>query len=108
MTEETKVQEAIEEIKGANEEALRSVIEKWYEATRMDGAKMGATYISAAIYGVIKKHINKPSPSLRDYKRMKDEIINIVSVQLTKQNDSAEGTEDKDTTEGISNDGTAE
>jgi hypothetical protein len=55
--------------------------------------KIGATYISAAIYGVIQKHIiKKEKTSLRDYKRAMDEIINIISVQLTKQNDLTEET----------------
>lgn len=91
MSEETNVKEAIEEIKNADEEQLRKVIENWFERTRTQGLKIGAQFISAAIYGVIQKHIiKKEKASLRDYKRAMDEIIKIISVQLTQQNDSDE------------------
>lgn len=90
--EETNVKEVIEEIKGADEETLRATIEKWYETTRTAGMKIGAKFISAAIFGVIKKHTKKAGKvSLNDYKRMTAEIMNIISVQLTtQQNDSEE------------------
>ena len=91
--EETNIKEVVEEIKGADEETLRSTIEKWFESTRTLGMKIGAQFISAAIFGVIEKHIKKKTggkPSLRDYQRMTDEIIKIISVQLTQQNDSSE------------------
>lgn len=107
MAEINKAQEVVEEIKNANEETLKSTIEKWYETTRMDGIKIGVKYISAAIYGVIKKHLNKKTgakPSLRDYQRCMDEIKNIIFVQLTEQNDSNED----NSTEEVSNDGTTE
>lgn len=91
MAEETKISEVVSEIKGASEEELRKVIEKWFESTRTQGMKIGARYLSAAVYSAIQKHIGKSSPSLRDYKRMTEEIIKIVSVQLkqseTQQND---------------------
>lgn len=91
MTEETNIKEVIEEIKGANEETLRSTVEKWFESTRTSGMKIGASYISAAIFGVIKKHTKKPGKvSLNDYRRMTDEIIKIIAVQLTPQNDLEE------------------
>lgn len=91
MAEETNIKEVVEEIKNANEEDLKKVIEFWFESTRTAGMKIGAQFISAAIYGVIKKHIvKKEKASLRDYKRAMDEIINIISVQLTTQNDSEE------------------
>lgn len=94
MVEETNIKEVVEEIKSSDEETLRSTVEKWFETTRNQGLKMGASYISAAIYGVIKKHIvKKEKVSLRDYKRMTDEIIKIISIQLTsetQQNDSEE------------------
>jgi hypothetical protein len=52
-------------------------------------------YISAAIFGVVKKHLKKTSaPSLRDYKRCVDEIVEIISVQLTAQNDLEKENED--------------
>ena len=88
---EENIKEVIEEIKGADEETLRSTVEKWFESTRTAGMKLGAQYISAAIFGVIQKHLKKKAkPSLRDYQRCIDEIIRIISVQLTVQNDSEE------------------
>ena len=92
MAENINMKEIIEEIKGADEEDLRKVIENWFETTRTAGMKIGAKFISAAIFGVIQKHIiKKEKASLRDYKRMTDEIIKIISVQLdTQQNDSKE------------------
>jgi hypothetical protein len=95
MAEEINVSEAMNEIQNATEDELRAVIEKWYEQTRTDGLKIGAKMISAAIYGIIQKHTKKASPSLRDYKRMTDEIIKLISVQLTKQEDvTNDGTEE--------------
>lgn len=92
--EETNIKEAVEEIKGASEDELQKVIEQWFESTRTQGLKIGAKFISAAIFGVIEKHIKKKTgakASLRDYQRMTDEIIKIISVQLkTEQNDSEE------------------
>ena len=92
---ETNIQEAVKEIKESNEESLQKVIEDWFERTRNQSIKIGAQYISAAIFGVIQKNIvKKAKPSLRDYKRMTEEIIKIISVQLkqetTEQNDSKE------------------
>lgn len=104
MSEEINVKEAIEEIKSADEEQLRKVIENWFERTRTDGLKIGAKFISAAIYDVIKNNLlKKEKPSLRDYKRCIDGIINIISVQLTEQNDS-EKTATNETVEEVSND----
>lgn len=101
MTEETNIQEVVEEIRGADEETLQATIEKWFESTRTDGMKLGAKFISAAVFGVIQKHLKKKAkPSLRDYQRAIDEIIKIIAVQLTEQNDS-EKEENK-------NDGTTE
>lgn len=100
MAEETNVQEAIEEIKNADEETLRSTIEKWFESTRTQGMKIGAKFISAAIFGVIQKHTKKKAKvSLRDYERMTAEIIKIIAVQLTEQNDLKKENEDDGTTE---------
>ena len=99
---ETNIQEAVKEIKESNEESLQKVIEDWFERTRNQSIKIGAQYISAAIFGVIQKNIvKKAKPSLRDYKRMTEEIIKIISVQLKQQNDLE--TEKENT-----NDGTAE
>ena len=88
---EENIKDVIEEIKGADEETLRSTVEKWFESTRTAGMKLGAQYISAAIFGIIQKHLKKKAkPSLRDYTRMTDEILQIISVQITTQNDSEE------------------
>ena len=89
MAEEV-VSKAINEIKSANEDELKKVIEEHFEAVRVQGMKIGATYLAAAIYGVIEKNLDKSSkPSLRDYQRAIKRIREIVSVQLTQQNDSA-------------------
>ena len=108
MATEVNMSEVVDEIKNANEDELRKVIEVWYEQTRTDGLKVGAKFISAAIYGTIQKHTKKVGKvSLNDYKRMTAEIIKIISVQLTEQNDSEEMVEeskDDGTTE--SNDNT--
>lgn len=103
MAEEVNMSKVINEVKNANEneDELRKVIEGWYERTRTAGLKIGARLISAGIYGVIRKHIlKKEKASLRDYKRMTDEIIEIISVQLVNQNES----ETNKTAEDISND----
>ena len=104
MAEKTNIKEAVKEIKESNEESLQKVIEDWFEKTRNQSIKIGAQYISAAIFGVIQKNIvKKAKPSLRDYKRMTEEIIKIVSVQLrqqnTEQNDSEEKESNKTTQE---------
>lgn len=101
---ESNIQEAVKEIKASDEETLQKVIEDWFERTRNQSIKIGAQYISAAIFGVIQKNIvKKAKPSLRDYKRMTEEIIKIVSVQLrqqnTEQNDSEEKESNKTTQE---------
>ncbi len=104
MKEEANIKEVVEEIKNANEDELKKVIGQWFESTRTAGMKIGAQFISAAIYGAIKKHTKKVGKvSLNDYKRMTAEIVNIISVQLAQQNDSEENTmEDNE------NDGTTE
>lgn len=106
MAEETNIKEAVEEIRASDEESLQKVIEDWFEKIRTQSMKIGAQYISAGIFGVIQKHIfKKEKTSLRDYKRMTDDIIKIISVQLrqeaTEQNDS-------ETEKENANDGTAE
>lgn len=100
MEENTNVAEVVEEIKGADEDALRDTIEKWLSSMRTAGMKIGAQFISAAIFGVIQKHIKKKTgakASLRDYQRCMDEIMKIISVQLTQQNDSEENENDRTT-----------
>lgn len=110
--EETKMSQVVDEIKGASEDALREVVEKWFESTRTQGMKIGAAYIAAAVYGAITKNLKKGSnSSLRDYQRAIKKIMEIVSVQLkqqeTQQNDSDEVEQDT-ATEDNANDGTAE
>ena len=104
MEEQNKmIKQAVEELKGADEAELEKVIKQWFERTRTDGLKIGAKYMSAAVAGVIAKHLKKTTkPSLRDYQRCVNEIIQIVSVQL-KQN-----TEQNDLVVEDNNDGTTE
>ena len=93
--DEINIKEVVDEIKHAGEDDLRSVVENWFSSTRTAGMKIGAQYISAGVYGIIKKHLGKKAKSsLNDYRRMTDDIIKLVSVQLaaeeTVQNDSEE------------------
>ena len=100
MAEKQNMSDVISEIKNATEDDLREVIEGWFEKTRTDGMKIGAQYISAAIFGIIKKHLKKSSkPSLRDYQRCMDEIVSIISAQLTQQNDLEEENKNDGATE---------
>lgn len=101
MAEETKVSEAMAEIKNANEDELRKVISDWYERTRTDGMRIGAKMIAAAVFGAIRNNLNKQRPSLRDYERCMKDIRKVIDVLLTQQNDS-------EVTEEVNNDGTAE
>lgn len=100
MADEVNITEVADEIKNKSDEELRKTIEEWYEKTRTQGMKLGAQMISAAVAGVIEKNLNKKqNPSLRDYKRMTDSIIKIISVQIkqmsTEQN-NLETTENND------------
>ena len=104
MAEEINMTEVVDEVKNANEDELKKVIEEHFEAVRTQGMKIGASFISAAVYGAIEKNLKKgSSSSLRDYQRTIKRIIEIVSVQLkqkeTQQNDSEEVTEE------VANDG---
>ena len=102
--EETNIKEAVEEIKNAGEDELKKVIENWFSSTRTAGMKIGAQFISAGVYGIIKKHLEKKAKaSLNDYRRMTNEIIELISVQLkTEQNDYEEENVNDGTTEEIS------
>ena len=105
MEETTNMSAVIDEIKNADEESLKKVIEDWFERTRTDGMKIGAQFIAAAVMGKIKKHLTKPGKlSLRDYERCIADIKKILAIQLTKQNDSTEDKDliDKDNTDGKS------
>lgn len=96
---EANIKEAVKEIKESNEESLQKVIEDWFERTRTSGMRIGAQYISAAIFGVIQKNIKKKNgakASLRDYKRCVDEIVKIISVQLNQQNTEQNDSEEKE------------
>ena len=105
MSEEIKMSKAIDEVKNASKEELREVIEKWFEETRTSGMKIGANFISAAVYGAIEKNLKKgSSSSLRDYQRTIKRIIEIVSVQLKQEETIQNDLETKETTD----DGTAE
>lgn len=98
MAEEV-VSKAVNEIKNASEDELKKVIEQHFETVRIQGMKIGATYIAAAIQGAIDKNLTKgKNSSLRDYQRVIKRIMEIISVQLTQQNDLEEE----------ANDGTAE
>lgn len=50
MAEEV-VSKAMNEIKNANEDELKKVIEQHFEAVRTQGMKIGAQFISAAVMG---------------------------------------------------------
>lgn len=107
---EVNMKEVVAEIKDATEDELKELIEGWFEKTRTDGMKIGAGMISAAIFGVIQKHIKKnpgSKPSLRDYQRCVDRIKEIIAVQLTQQND-LDTDEQDNIVEESTNDGTAE
>ena len=93
MAENTKVAQAVEELKGADEEQLRKIIERWFDKTRTEGLKLGAQMISVVIDDAIAKNLkNGFNSSLRDYQRAIKRIVEITSVQLkqreTIQNDS--------------------
>ena len=93
--EENNIQEVVEELKSAKDDELREAIKKWFEQTRNQGLKIGASYIAAAVAGVMEKHLKKgKDASLRDYKRMTDDIWKIVAVQLKTQQNDSEGDND--------------
>ena len=103
---ETNIKEAVKEIKESDEESLQKVIEDWFEKIRIQSMKIGAQYISG-IFGIIQKHIfKKEKPSLRDYKRMTEEIIKIISVQLKQQNTQQNDSETDTTKENNTNEET--
>lgn len=91
MEENKNMSAVVEEIKNADEESLKRVIEEWFERTRTDGLKIGARFIAAAVMGKIQKHLDKPGKlSLRDYERCMADIKKVLLVQLTEQNDLKE------------------
>lgn len=105
MEENTNVMKAIEEIKGADEEQLKKVIEDWFESTRTQGMKIGAQFIAAAVMGAINKNLkNGMNSSHRDFERAIKRIFEIVSVQLKQE----ETVQNDLNVEDVTNDGTAE
>jgi hypothetical protein len=98
MTENMNMSEVVSEVKNANEDELKKVIEEHFERVRTQGMYIGAQFISAAVSGAIEKNLKKGSQSsLRDYQRAIKRIVEIVSVQLkqeTQQNDSEEAMEE--------------
>lgn len=92
MEENTKVNQAIEELKGADEEQLKQIIERWFDKTRTEGLKLGAQMISLVIDEAIRKNLKDGmSSSRRDFERAIKNIVEITSVQLkqygAQQND---------------------
>ena len=86
MEDNINMTEVIAEVKNSTEDELTEVIQKWFESVRTMGMKVGATYISAAIAGTLKKHLQKEGKvTLRDYKRAVEEITKIISVQLKSE-----------------------
>lgn len=105
MEEKTNMSEVVSEIKGASEEELREVIEKWLDSTRTSGMRIGAQFISAVVYGAIENNLkNGSQSSLRDYQRAIKRVIEIVSVQLKQQ----EAQQNDLKVEEVTNDGTTE
>lgn len=98
MEENKNMSEVVSEIKNASEEELKTVIKRWFESTRMDGMRLGAYMISAAVFDVINKNLkNGMNSSHRDFERAIKKVVEIVSVQLKKetvQNDLEETTDD--------------
>ena len=92
------IKNAVDELKGANEEELKITVEKWFEKTRTEGMKIGAYYMSAGIYGIIQKHTKKGGKvSLRDYERCVAEILKVIAVQLKTQQTNSEDENDRAT-----------
>lgn len=103
MEENKVINDAVAELKGADETQLKEIIEKWFEKTRTDGLKIGARFISAAVAGIIEKHLVKgKEASRRDFERCIADIKKVILVQLTQQNDLEENAEDDGATEEIS------
>ena len=105
MEENVKMSQVVDEIKNASEEELKEVIERWFEQTRTQGMKLGASFISVAVYDAIEKNLkNGQNSSLRDYQRAIKRIVEIVSVQLKQQETVQNDLESEE----VVDDGTAE
>jgi hypothetical protein len=104
MDMENNIDVFIEQIENNKDDELRKCIEEWFEKTRNQSMRLGATYIAAAVYGAIEKNLkNGMNSSLRDFQRAIKRVVEIISVQLnqeeTQQNDLSE-----DTSEEVAND----
>ena len=89
MENNLNMTDVVAEVKNANEDELREVITKHFEDVRTQGLMLGAKYISAAIMGAMQKHLHKEGKiTLRDYKRMTDDISKIIAVPLKKQEEN--------------------
>ena len=83
---EQNMSEVIEEVRNASDEELKKVIEEHFEAVRVQGMKIGAQFIAAAVMGAIDKNLKDGmNSSHRDFKRAIKRIAEIVSVQLKQQ-----------------------
>lgn len=96
---EQNMSEVIEEVRNASDEELKKVIEEHFEAVRVQGMKLGAQFIAAAVMGAIDKNLkNGMNSSHRDFERAIKRVVEIVSVQLkqeeTIQNDLEEVAEE--------------
>ena len=96
MDEQDKmISEAVAELQGADEVKLKEVVEKWFESTRNQALKIGAYYISAAVAGIMEKHLKKgKDASKRDLERCLRDIHTLISVQLNTQQNDSEGDDD--------------
>ena len=102
MEENTNVNQAVEEIKGSDNEELEKIIERWFDRTRMEGLQLGAQMISLVVADAIDKNLkNGMNSSHRDFQRAIKSVREIISVQLkqlkqqeTVQNDLENVTEE--------------
>lgn len=105
MEENTKVSEAISEIKDADEESLEKVIEDWFGRTRTDGMKIGAYFVSAAVAGAIDKNLKDGmNSSRRDLERAIKRVMEIVSVQLKQEETLQNDLQNEEVSEEVTND----
>jgi hypothetical protein len=102
--ENINIKEVIEEIKKTDEETLERIVRKWLDTVRTQSLKIGASYISEAIFDIIKKRIGeKADLTIDDYEYCIYEIIRVISIQFMARNDAKETTDKEN-----ENDGTTE
>lgn len=89
---QNNTQNIMDDIRGVdNDEQLKEIVSAWFDKTRTQGLKIGASFISAAVYAAIQKHITMKASkaTLRDYRRCIAEITGIVEKQIkTQQNET--------------------